>query len=134
MKGCNILLIALGWFPLWTAQAGPLQITLLPGAALQSDAVVLARLQPTDFAAGTRKSAGHALTKAELGRAIRAALAQKGSPLAEQISEDGLQLETEVFVPDDNPGIALTGITYDRALHSARFRLRLNALPKAPPF
>ena len=74
------------------------------------------------------------ITKEDVARAINERLASADGGASYTLSPNDLEVDPPVVSAASHSGLEITEIAHDRALNCTRFRLRLRANPKIPPF
>jgi hypothetical protein len=82
----------------------------------------------------TIRRSGRALTRQEAWAAIQAFLGKHPVNALRTLRADDLTLDAGVSVSSDSVKLVVTRLTFDDALHRARFRLRLQGIPSGQPF
>jgi hypothetical protein len=82
----------------------------------------------------TVRREGRSLTQQDVWHAIQARLPSGGSGPMREIRPDEVEMAAPTLSMASDPALFVTEMTYDRLLHSARFRLSSRTNPKIPPF
>jgi hypothetical protein len=82
----------------------------------------------------TVRRIGRQLTRQETWTAIQSFLEKHPVDALRSLRAEDLTLEAAVAVSGDNAKLAVTRLTFDDALHLARFRLRLHDVANGQPF
>jgi flagellar basal body P-ring formation chaperone FlgA len=102
-----------------------------------NSAIELAGLAPSDFdvpASVVVRRRGRLLSREEIFAAIDSSLSKKPIPGIPRLQPKDLFLEVEIRVPQGDPGLEVTQISFDQLIGSARIRLRARSAPALLPF
>jgi len=80
------------------------------------------------------RRASHLVTREEVFEAIERALSKSSLPELPAVRLEDISLEAAVLVPENNPELEVTQITFDEFIGRARFRLWSKSSPAVHPF